>query len=56
MDSNYSDEEDELGSLKNFDTKSRFTDYSMSSSVISRNSNLTQLDETFEQVIDSSLL
>ena len=52
MNSDYSNElDDEVGSLVDFDTKSRFTDYSMSSSVISRNSQLTLLDETFEQVI-----
>lgn len=48
--SNYSSERyDDLGSL-NDDAKSRFTEYSMTSSVISRNSQLTLLDETFEQV------
>lgn len=41
---------DEIGSLNEFEKKSVFTDYSMSSSVISRNSQLTLLDETFEQV------
>ncbi|KAF7990454.1 hypothetical protein HCN44_000259 [Aphidius gifuensis] len=51
-----SDEErDELGSLHGhgFDkeeTKSRFTDYSMSSSVISRNDGLTQLDRKFDKM------
>lgn len=32
------------------DTKSRFTDYSMSSSIIRRNENLKLLDDQFEQV------
>jgi len=45
---------DELGSLpeafQDMETKSRFTDYSMSSSVIRRNEQLTLLDERFEQV------
>ena len=53
MDSDCFNELDELGSLKNFDTRSRFTDYSMSSSAITRNSQLTQLDETFEQVMEA---
>lgn len=49
--SDYSEEmDDEIGSLNGFEKKSMFTDYSMSSSVISRNSQLTLLDETFEQV------
>ncbi|XP_065223601.1 protein LTV1 homolog [Planococcus citri] len=52
-DSNYSDEQyDDFASLNEDakSTKSRFTEYSMTSSVISRNSNLTLLDETFEQM------
>ncbi|KAL1454004.1 hypothetical protein WDU94_010301, partial [Cyamophila willieti] len=32
------------------ETKSRFTEYSMSSSVMKRNENLTYLDDTFEQM------
>ena len=55
--SNYSSElDDEMGSLQDFDTRSRFTDYSMSSSVITRNSQLTLLDETFEQVAYDALI
>jgi len=42
---------DDVGSLNNEDTKSRFTDYSMSSSIIRRNENLKLLDDKFEQVI-----
>ena len=34
----------------NEDTKSRFTEYSMTSSVIRRNQQLTLLDDRFEQV------
>lgn len=57
-DADYSGEEDdELGPLphpKNFsyddeETKSRFTEYSMSSSVIRRNEQLSLLDDRFEQ-------
>lgn len=51
------EDEDEVGSLKGAqytfkdeETKSRFTDYSMSSSVISRNKQLTLLDDKFEKV------
>lgn len=59
VDSNFTDEErDEVCSLKgsqfSFDeeeTKSRFTQYSMSSSVIRRNDQLTLLDNRFEKVI-----
>lgn len=54
-----SDEEldDELGPLphENFDkeeTKSRFTEYSMSSSVIRRNAQLTLLDDRFEKFFE----
>ncbi|XKL68738.1 hypothetical protein PGB90_006507 [Kerria lacca] len=47
----YSDEfDDEVENLKNVETKSRFTDFSMTSSIISRNSQLTLLDQTFEQM------
>lgn len=35
------------------ETKSRFTNYSMSSSVIKRNDGLTLLDDRFEKVCDS---
>lgn len=53
-----SDEEaDEVGSLnepqytfKDEETKSRFTEYSMSSSVMRRNQQLTLLDDKFEKV------
>ncbi|XP_065171410.1 protein LTV1 homolog [Atheta coriaria] len=56
--SNFEDEAmDEVGSLdggqftfKDEETKSRFTDYSMSSSDIKRNDQLTLLDERFEQM------
>ena len=56
--SDYEDEAlDEVGSMddgqKSFtmeETKSRFTDYSMSSSVIRRNNQLTLLDDRFENV------
>lgn len=55
---NLSDEEaDEVRSLngpqytfKEEETKSRFTEYSMSSSVMRRNEQLTLLDDKFEQV------
>jgi len=43
---------DDVGSLiMDDDTKSRFTDYSMSSSIIRRNDNLKLLDNQFEQVL-----
>lgn len=42
---------DDIGSLNNEETKSRFTDYSMSSSIIRRNANLKLLDDQFEQVL-----
>lgn len=42
---------DDIGSLNNEDTKSRFTDYSMSSSIIRRNDNLKLIDDQFEQVL-----
>ncbi|XP_063696159.1 protein LTV1 homolog [Culicoides brevitarsis] len=49
----YDDEEyDDLGPLRGFgneETKSRFTEYSMSSSVIRRNEQLTLLDDKFEK-------
>lgn len=41
---------DDVGSLNIEETKSRFTDYSMSSSIIKRNENLQLLDDQFEQV------
>lgn len=43
---------DDVGSLNMDDTKSRFTDYSMSSSIIRRNENLKLLDDQFEQVLN----
>lgn len=56
--SDFDDEEqDEVGSLKGSqfsfneeETKSRFTQYSMTSSVIRRNEQLTFLDNRFEKV------
>lgn len=50
-DENDSEAYDDVGSLNNEDTKSRFTDYSMSSSIIRRNENLKLLDDQFEQVL-----
>ncbi|CAG5108562.1 Similar to ltv1: Protein LTV1 homolog (Xenopus laevis), partial [Cotesia congregata] len=54
------EERDEVGSLdgpryqfKEEETKSRFTEYSMSSSVIRRNENLTLVDEKFERVYEA---
>lgn len=48
---NYDSEEcDDVGSLNMIDTKSHFTDYSMSSSIIRRNENLKLLDNQFEKV------
>lgn len=44
---------DDVGSLNNEDTKSRFTDYSMSSSIIRRNENLKLLDDKFERMFAS---
>ena len=47
---------DEVGSLKSFgaeETKTRFTNYSMTSSVVKRNSQLEQLDEAFEKVYEA---
>lgn len=52
-----SEEDDELGSLEGGfafeaeETRSRFTQYSMSSSVIPRSENLALLDDRFEKVI-----
>lgn len=59
----FSDEErDEIASLKgpqysfrDEETRSRFTEYSMSSSVMRRNEQLTLLDDKFEKVIDISI-
>lgn len=55
--SDFSDENDDhLGELRERsfngeENKSRFTEYSMSSSVIRRNAQLTLLDDRFEKVI-----
>lgn len=48
-DSDDLNEESETESVENFETKSRFSNYSMTSSVIRRNEALTQLDEHFEK-------
>ncbi|CAF0947733.1 unnamed protein product [Brachionus calyciflorus] len=40
---------EESESVKDFETKSRFSNYSMTSSVIRRNAGLSQLDEQFEK-------
>lgn len=65
MDSEFYEEEeaDEVCSLqgsqytfKDEETKSRFTEYSMSSSVMRRNEQLTLLDDKFEQVCISLFL
>lgn len=48
-----SEDADDLGSLRSYsdeETKSRFTTYSMTSSVIRRNDQLTLLDDRFEKV------
>lgn len=61
IDSNFADDDseamDDVASLdgpqftfKDEETKSRFTDYSMSSSVMRRNEQLTLLDDRFEKV------
>lgn len=50
-----SEERDDLGPLRMYDdeeSKSRFTEYSMSSSVIRRNEQLQLLDERFEKFFD----
>ena len=58
----YSEEDDEIGPLPkskifptfdNEETKSRFTEYSMSSSVIRRNEQLTLLDDKFEKFFEN---
>lgn len=61
IDSNFNEEDeerDEVGSLNGSqfsfneeETKSRFTEYSMTSSVIRRNQQLSLLDERFEKVL-----
>lgn len=57
MDAN-SESRDEVGSLDGHpcpfeeeETKSRFTEYSMSSSVMRRNNQLSLLDQRFEKVV-----
>lgn len=63
-DENYNDEElDEVASLDRSqhtfadeETKSRFTEYSMSSSVMRRNEQLTLLDGRFEKVLLSKYI
>lgn len=42
--------DDDLASLDKEETKSRFTEFSMSSSVVPRNDQLTLLDDRFEKV------
>lgn len=46
-------DDDDLVSLDREETKSRFTEFSMSSSVLPRNDQLTLLDDRFEQVFKS---
>lgn len=45
--------DDEVASLDREETKSRFTEFSMSSSVVPRNDQLTLLDDRFEKVFAS---
>lgn len=57
-DSNYSNDEerDDVGPMRSFndeECKSRFTEYSMSSSVIRRNEQLALLDERFEKFFEN---
>lgn len=49
-DGNLSELHDDVASLDKEETKSRFTEYSMTSSVIRRNEQLTLLDNRFEEV------
>lgn len=42
--------DDDVASLDKEETKSRFTEFSMSSSVVPRNDQLTLLDDRFEKV------
>lgn len=49
-DSNLSELHDDVASLDREETKSRFTEYSMTSSVIRRNEQLTLLDDRFEEM------
>lgn len=46
----FNENDERLKMFSKEETKSRFTEYSMSSSVIRRNENLSYLDDTFEQV------
>lgn len=48
-------DDDDLASLDREETKSRFTEFSMSSSVLPRNDQLTLLDDRFEQVLNISV-
>lgn len=50
MDHSEDELDDSLHSLDLEDTKSRFTEFSMSSSVVPRNDQLTLLDDRFEKV------
>ena len=57
----YDDVASDIGSLGEMsfaeeETKSRFTSYSMSSSVVTRNAGLTLLDDRFEKVCAERLL
>jgi len=49
-DDDYDDDESETKSMRDMEKKSRFSEYSMSSSVIRRNEGLKMLDEQFEQL------
>lgn len=42
--------DDDVASLDKEETKSRFTEFSMSSSIVPRNDQLTLLDDRFEKV------
>ncbi|KAI5696634.1 hypothetical protein M8J76_009604 [Diaphorina citri] len=46
----FNENDERLKMFSKEETKSRFTEYSMSSSVIRRNENLSYLDDTFEQM------
>jgi len=51
-DEDYSDDDDGRGRGGNFETKSRFTNYSMTSSILSRTKELQFLDERFDKVME----
>lgn len=57
--SDFDEEDDEIGDLPNMkdfareETRSRFTDYSMTSSVLRRNQQLTMLDDKFEKFYET---